>query len=93
MKPRKLNLTEIHRLYLVLKNALPKDEEAFFIDQIEQIIQAGEPELMERCIEIMYPKPPKESSPLDFLFLFIKGLQDNDFFEYAHFIKSLNGRH
>lgn len=88
MKPKKLNLTEIHRLYLVLKDSLPDKEEALLIDQIEEIIQRGEPDLMERCTAIMYPKV-KESDPLSLLLLFIKGLQDNDFFEYAYFINGL----
>lgn len=89
MKPRKLNLTEIHRLYKVLETSLPEKEEELLIDQIDEIVQRGDPDLMERCIAIMYPKPPKETDPFSLLLLFIKGLQDNNFFEYTNFITGL----
>lgn len=89
MKPKKLNLTEIHRLYLVLRHALPDKEEALLIDEIEKILQRAEPNTMMRCLEIMYSKKPNKSDPFNLLLLFIKGLQINDFFEYSNFINGL----
>lgn len=92
MKPRKLNLTEIHRLYKVLEDSLPEKEEALLIDQLDKMLDKITPSEFMESLSILYKDTSKKNDIELFLFL-VRGLKENAFFEYARFIKSLNGRH
>jgi hypothetical protein len=91
MKPKKLNLHEIHRLYLLLRSCLPEKEEAYLIDEIEKMVGMMENgEVLLRSIEIMYPKVEIDTrNPLEILLLFTDGLKCNDFFEYVSLVREI----
>jgi len=93
MKPKKLTLREIHSLYLILRHALPEKEETYLIDEIEKMVgRMNSGRTLVRAIEIMYPKLNfNHNNPLELLFLLIKGLKQNDFFEYVAFINGIKG--
>lgn len=86
-----LTLQEIHRLYLLLRDCLPHNEEHYLIDQIQIMVHKMESgETLIQAVEIMYPKKKfNKKNPLELLLLFIKGLKENEFFEYAHFINGI----
>lgn len=91
MKPKKLNIQEIHKLYLLLRSCLPQKEEMYLIDEIEKIVGMMESgETLIQAVEIMYPKNKiNKENPLEILLLFIRGLKQNEFFEYAIFINGI----
>jgi hypothetical protein len=86
-----LNLRQIHKLYLLLKDCLPEKEEDYLIDEIESVIERMQsPNTLFRAIEIMHPKKEVDAgNPLELIFLFTQGLKQNEFFEYTHFINGI----
>lgn len=93
MKPKKLNLKEIHRLYLVLKHALPEKEEVLLIDQVDEMLNKISPSEFMESLSILYKQNPSKKNDIELFLFLIRGLRENNFFEYAHFVKGLNGRH
>lgn len=92
-KKKKLTLRKIHELYLLLKPFLPEQDEAFLIDQVEKIVQGISNEAFYGSLEILHPKKDfSQFSVFGLLSLLIEGLRANDFFEYANFVKGLNGK-
>lgn len=87
---KKLTLREIHALYLVLEHALPEKEEDYLIDQIDSLLSRAKEGTIVRSLEIMKIKTEKKSD-IQLLILFIRGLKENNFFEYVEFIKGLKG--
>lgn len=91
MKPRKLNLRQIHNLYLTLRHALGEVEQTYLIDELEGIFRRAEPGTIWKALEIMYSKPNPKSG-LEGTRMFVEGIKVNEFFSYVEFLKSLNGR-
>lgn len=91
MKPRKLTLREMHRLYLLLRDCLPEKEERYLIDEIGQMVERMKNgNTLIRAIDILYPsKKVDYGNPLELLLLFVRGLKQNEFFEYASFINGI----
>lgn len=91
MKPKKLNLHQIHKLYLLLRDCLPEKDEVYLIDEIEVMVsRMRNGTILFRAIEIMYPRLEIEANnPLEILSLFVKGLKQNEFFEYVGFINGI----
>lgn len=85
---KKLTLREIHALYLVLEHALPEKDEDYLIDQIDGLLNKAKAGTIVKSLEIMKVKTEKKSD-LQLLLLFIRGLKENNFFEYAEFVKGL----
>lgn len=81
----------MHRLYLLLRDCLPEKEERYLIDEIEAMVgRMKNGNVLIRAIDIMYPKQKTDyGNPLELLLLFIRGLKQNDFFEYASFINGI----
>lgn len=72
---------------------MPHNEERYLVDEIEKMVGMMESgETLVQAVEIMYPKKINRDNPLEILALFIKGLKQNEFFEYANFIKTISGR-
>lgn len=92
MKPRKLTLREIHKLYLLLRHSLPEKEEQYLIDEIEAMVGRMKSGIaLVKAVEIMYPnKDFNHNNPLEILLLFIKGMKQNEFFDYVVFVKNIN---
>lgn len=92
-KPKKLNLSEIWQLYLVLKNPINSGEKKkLLIDEIERILDNSPPGTLISSLEIMYNSVEKDISPTEALVLFIQGLKNNNFFAFVEFVEKLNGR-
>lgn len=91
MKPKKLNIQEIHRLYLLLKDTLPEQEELYLIDEIEGMVgRMHSGRTLVKAVDIMYPRKELDvHNPLEMLLLFIQGLKENEFFYYAKFINGI----
>lgn len=91
MKVRKLTLREIHKLYLLLVHTLPKKEEEYLVDEIDRILDKISPSEFMESLSILYKQNLSKKNDIELFVLLIRGLRENKFFEYAHFIKSLNG--
>ena len=91
MKPKKLTLREIHKLYLLLRHSLPEKEESYLIDEIERMVSMMEGgEVLVRSVQILYPRAKiNKNNPLELLLLFIQGLKQNEFFDYVSFINGI----
>lgn len=81
----------MHRLYLLLRDCLPEHEERYLIDEIGQMVERMKnSNVLIRAIDILYPnKKVDYGNPLELLLLFIRGLKQNEFFEYATFINGI----
>ena len=88
---KKLNLREIHQLYLLLKPCLPEKEEEFMIDEVDEILERVTPEILTDVLRVLKVNM-KNKQGIEVLTLLIKGLKHNSFFEYAHFVRGMNGR-
>jgi hypothetical protein len=89
-KKKKLTLREIHKLYLLLKNCLPEKEEEFLIDEIDVILDKATPEQLTESFKIL-KKDFSKKGGLEIVTLFIEGFRENNFFDYVHFVRGLNG--
>ena len=87
---KKLTLREIHSLYLILKDCLPAKEEDYLLDEIDKVLDAITPDALMKSMQIL-KRDFSNKQGIEILNLFIAGLKENNFFEYVHFIKGLNG--
>lgn len=94
MKPKKLTLREIHKLYLLLRHSIPEKEEPYLLNEIEKMVNMMEGEqVLIKAVEILFPKlKVNKDNPFELLLLFIRGLKYNDFFDYASFVKGIRGK-
>lgn len=88
-KKKKLNLREIHKLYILLKDSLPEKQEEYLMNEILYIMENISVEKFRDSINILYPKLKTKNS-LQIAQLFITGLSKNSFFEYVFFAKGLD---
>lgn len=86
-----MTLQKIHQLYLLLRSCLPHKEEEYLIDEIEKMVGMMESgETLVQAVQLMYPKKKIDrNNPLELLLWFIRGLKENEFFEYASFINGI----
>lgn len=91
-KPKKLNLRQIHELYLVLQHALPKEDKELLVDETRYILQHARPGTLLSALKIMYRSLPRKLNGITASTLFMRGLQENNFFSYVDFLRSLNAR-
>lgn len=95
MKPKKLNLREIHSLYRLLEHSLPREEENYLIDEIDEMLSRIESSALMDSFDILYKGNWRKKNDIELLILFIRGLRENDFFNYVTFIqgfkKKVNG--
>jgi hypothetical protein len=73
-----------------LKPCLPEKDEEFLIDEMDAILDKITPEIFTQSLRLL-KKDFSKMGGIEVLTLFISGLKENDFFEYVHFIKGLNG--
>jgi hypothetical protein len=91
-KPKKLTLRQVHSLYLLLKHALPKQDEKLLIDQTQYIFEHMIPGTLLSSLEIMYKSLPKNLNGITASTLFMRGVMENDFFSYVHFLRTFGRR-
>jgi hypothetical protein len=89
MKPRKLNLSEIWQLYLLLKPAMAGRElNGLLIDEILSLLELSPEGTLVACLNILYNKVELDRlNPLELGLAFIIGLKENKFFEFVDFIR------
>lgn len=92
MKPKRLSLSEIWELYLLLKPALDKREQKeLLIDEIEMLLRNSKPGTLVASLNIMYDNITKqELNPILSALLFIEGLKQNNFFAFVSFVKGIS---
>lgn len=91
MKPKKLNLQEITKIYFLLR--LPLDgltEEMTIGEGIQKILDETKPQALLECINILYDNSIDFDSHEEFVVLFINALVENDFFRFVWFMKEMN---
>lgn len=76
---------------MVLSHALPKQDEEYLIDEIDRMLDKLSPTDFMTGLNILYKQNLSKKNDIELFVLFIRGLRENSFFEYAHFVKSLNG--
>lgn len=92
MQPKKLNLQEITRIYLLLKPAIDgREREAYFLDEITKVIDLSAPEALLECVRILYDNKPEINNVVDFNEYFATGLLENDFYLFVEFIRGFDG--
>jgi hypothetical protein len=89
MKPKKLNLEEVHRLYLTLKDGLAGTREVFLIDEVKKLILNNSEENFRLSLEILFGKEVLGLNPGEYALLFVRGLKQNSFFAYVEFLNGL----
>lgn len=92
MKPKKLNLQEITKIYLLLEPALIDEQaEETVLERLDKIVDVVAPEALLECIHILYDNKVRYSNFVEFQALFIAGLHTNEFFLFVGFLRGLDG--
>lgn len=90
MKPKKLNLQEITKIYYLLKPSLEGLGDKFTVGEgIQMILDNALPTSLLECINIMYDNNIEFDSYNEFVLLFIEAISKNDFFEFVLIMKEL----
>lgn len=88
MKPRKLNLQEITKIYLLLKPSLEGlTEEMTVGDGIQEIFNNSNEQTLLECINTLYDNSIDFDSFEEFVALFVAALIENEFFSFVWIIK------
>lgn len=82
----------MNELYLLLEHALPNEEETYLLDELDKMIDTMQEGTIAKCLAVMYDPVPQASNMRLFV-LFVQGLRENLFFEYAHFVRGLKKDH
>ena len=90
MKPNKLNIHEMWKLYLLLEPSLPEKFENEIEDEIVSIVIASTPETLLECVHILYDNKMEVDSAEEFLLCISKGLMQNMFFVFVEFARGLH---
>lgn len=93
MKPKKLNLSEMWKVYQLLYPAVSTIEmDDSVIDNVLDIIELSTPEALLEVMGIMYDNKARFNNPMEFNELFIKGLSENEFFVFHAHMGVISGR-
>lgn len=61
----------------------------YLIDEIEKMIDMMEgEEVLAKSLEILYPTN-KINNPIEMILLFVRGLKENEFFDYVLFVDGI----
>jgi len=92
MKPKKLNLDKIWKLYLLLKPSIDnRKQESMLLDEVDKIIELASPKVLLECIHLMYDNKVEFSDMQEFTVLFLRAIDENNFFDFVEFIRGLDG--
>lgn len=80
----------MHGLYRLLSHSLPREEENYLIDEIDEMLNRIEPSALMKSFDILYKGSLHKKNDLELLLLFIRGLKENDFFSYVTFIQGFS---
>lgn len=91
MKPKVLTLSEMWKLYGVLKNGTTGREE-YLIDEVFEMLDKISKEDFLQALLYVYPKIEfTKINPVEMATLFIAGIKRNKFFEFVDVVQGLNG--
>ena len=85
MKPKKLNLEEMWKVYLFLRHALEDDEEV----NVYSVILNSEPRFLLEALRVLYDNKVTMDNEYNFIKLFSEGLESNDFSEFVNIVRGL----
>lgn len=89
-KLRKLNLTEVWKLYKLLIPVLESKElEPDYNNMVLLLFEMLEPEQIVEVRKLLFKKPPKVSDPLDYVSLIREGLEHNNFAQFVEFVSEI----
>ena len=78
---------------MLIEHALPQREEEYLVDELDKLTDNLKPGTIKQCLKIMYKENLEKESNLKLFILFVRSLNENMFFDYAHFVKGIHGRH
>ena len=91
MKPKKLNLQEIIRVYFIFKSIIDSLSEDDVVGNIvDRFINETSSEALLECIHIMYDNSIEFDTIDEFALLFVQSLVENEFFHFIQFIKGIS---
>jgi len=85
MKPKKLNLEEMWKVYLFLRHALEDDEEV----DVYSVILNSEPRFLLEALRVLYDNKVTMDNAFNFIKLFSEGLESNDFSDFVNIVRGL----
>ena len=89
IKPKKLNLDEMWKLYIILKPALDnRKSEDVLLDEIDKLLELSPSGTRVACLNVMYDNI-KVTSGAEALALFIQGITKNEFYSFVEYVKAL----
>ena len=95
MKPKKLTLDEMWKLYRIIKPSLQSEQKDRLIDEIEAMLDNAPSGMVRSSLSVLYAKPERfsDANPLEFLLLFVVGIKKNKFFKFVEFMSELSNGH
>ena len=91
MKPKRLTLPEMWRLYNTLKKGT-ESKEAYLVDEVLEMLDKISKEDFLQALLYLYPKIEfVKINPVEMATMFIAGLKKNEFFEFIDVIEGING--
>lgn len=91
MKPKKLNLQEITKVYFLLKPAIDnREREASFMEEVQKIVELSNPRHLLEVMMVMGDNLSEVTEPLEFTIRFADSLRENGFFDFVEFIRGLD---
>jgi len=91
LKPKRLTLPEMWRLYNTLKKGT-ESKEAYLVDEVLEMLDKISKEDFLQALLYLYPKIEfVKINPVEMATMFIAGLKKNEFFEFIDVIEGING--
>lgn len=89
LSPKRLNFSEMWKLYRTIKKGLPEKSEEFLVYEVIKIMEGLDTQSFKQSLSVMYGKNfHNNKTPADFALLFIKGIKETGILSFSFFIKS-----
>ena len=90
-KLKHLTFNEMWKLYNLIKDTLPKDDEKYLINEIIKVLDKMSVSTFKDSLLLMYGDEFQiNKTPAEFALMFIQGLKRNSFFVFSKFVQSLS---
>lgn len=91
-KTKKLSFQEMWNLYLLLKSAIDNRElDDLLIDEIVNLLMLSPQGTLATCLGVFYNKVDIDNlNPLEAGLFFIRGIKENDFFNFVKFVRNIS---
>jgi hypothetical protein len=87
---KRTNLREIHKLYFLLKDALPEKEEEYLVNEVIKIMEKIDPVNFKKVMYVLRGDRFDFKNPGKIAFMFVEGIKKVSFFSYVAFMKSIS---